>query len=291
MTLNQLNAFCVLASTLHYSRAAEALDISQPSLSRMISTLEQELGTHLFQKGRGSIRLSREGQLFYRYVQQGLQELDQGTQAVKSIMDPRMGTVDFAFIYALSTSFVPSLLKEFFSHPENEKIFFQFYQMNSKDIIRKILDGQCDIGLTSFIEDEPLIDFRPITKQEYVLVVSNNHPLARRNSVLLEDAISYPFILPLDRTNFVDHLFQKAGLTPKVTSRVEEDHAAASLVAINLGIAILPKNPALEQYHVKQISFAKPLYRTFYVATAKDKVFTPAANLFYRFLLNHSSGK
>lgn len=292
MNLNQLNAFCILARTLHYSRAAEELEIAQPSLSRMISQLEQELGANLFEKQGRNIILTKQGQLFLHYIHPGLNQIEQGVMAVKELMDPGHGTIDFAFIYALSPTYVPQLVQKFLSVPVNKKIQFRFYQGNSMDIIRKIKEGSCDVGFCSYVENEPLIDLRPIVLQEYVLMVSKTHPLANKKTVTLEEASEYDFILPLDKTSYVEQLFKKAGIIPRAVSRVEEDHAAASLVSINLGIAIIPKNKILEQYNVKLIPFGpNPLYRKFYMAAAKERNFTPAANTFYRFLIEESRKK
>ena len=292
MNLNQLNAFRVLAGTLHYSRAAEELEIAQPSLSRIIGQLEQELGTNLFEKQGRNIILTKQGAIFAEYIRRGLNEIEQGTLAVRELMDPGFGTVDFAFIYALSPTYVPHLIKKFLSEKAHQKIQFRFYQGNSRDIIHKIKDGSCDVGFCSYVEEEPLIELRPIVKQEYVLMVSRKHPLAKKSTVSLEEAAQYDFILPLDKTSYVEQQFRRAGITPRAASRVEEDHAAAALVSINLGIAVIPKNTILEHYDVKLIPFGpKPLYRKFYMASAKGRTLTPSSEVFYQFLLEESRGR
>ena len=180
MNLNQLRAFCTLSRTLHYSRASEELQIAQPSLSRMIAQLEKELGTPLFEKQGRNIILTKQGEIFLDHVSRGVGEIDQGVSVLKEFIDPGQGTIDFAFIYALSPSFVPHLVKKFLDAPENKNIHFHFYQGNSRDIIRKIKEGSCDVGFCSYVEDEPLVELRPITRQEYVLMVSRHHPLARK---------------------------------------------------------------------------------------------------------------
>ena len=107
----------------------------------------------------------------------------------------------------------------------------------------------------------------------------------------MQDAVEFDFILPLDETSYVEDLFRERGLTPRVTSRVEEDHAVAALVSIGLGCAILPRNTALEQHGVKQISlYPQPLYRDFYLVRKKNKKLSPAAQRFYDFLLNCEKG-
>lgn len=292
MNLNQLNAFSTLAHTLHYSKAAEKLSIAQPSLSRMIASLEEELGTPLFEKQGRNIILTKQGNLFLSYISRGLNEIQSGTDALHEYLDPGKGTIDFAFIYALSHSYVPQIIQSFLSGRDHKHIHFHFYQGNSRYIIQQIKDEAFDIGFCSYVENEPLIEFRPIVKQEYVLMVSNTHPLALKKSVTLEEAAKYEFILPLDKTSYVESLFKKAGITPRAYSRVEEDHAAAALVAIGLGIAIIPNNPILSHYNVTLIPFGpRPLYRKFYMAAAKDRRLSPAAERFYRFLLDESKKK
>lgn len=285
MNLNQLYAFCTLARTLHYSRAAEELSIAQPSLSRMIGQLELELGTPLFEKQGRNIGLNKAGNLFYSHIKQGLGEIDAGTEALKEYLTPGTGTIDFAFIYALSPTFVPQLIQKFLSRKNCQHINFHFYQGNTRYIIQQIKDGIFDLGFCSYVDNEPLIQLQPIANQEYVLMVSRNHPLARKTSVTLSEAAQYNFILPLDRTSYVDSLFKNAGLIPRAYSRVEEDHAAASLVAIGLGIAIIPNNTILKHYNVELIPFGpEPLYRKFYMATANDRQLSPSASNFHSFI-------
>ena len=158
MNLNQLRAFCTLSRTLHYSRASEELQIAQPSLSRMIAQLEKELGTPLFEKQGRNIILTKQGEIFLDHVSRGVGEIDQGVSVLKEFIDPGQGTIDFAFIYALSPSFATHLVKKFLDAPENKNIHFHFYQGNSRDIIRKIKEGRRDVGFCSYVEDEPLVE-------------------------------------------------------------------------------------------------------------------------------------
>lgn len=286
MNLNQLKCFQTLAKTEHYTRAAEEMNMTQSSLSRMIAGLEDELGVYLFEKQGRNVRLTKQGRLFYEHVRLGLSQIEQGVQAVRHSVDPGSGVIDFGFIYALSTEKVPAWIREFCRLTEN-KISFRFYQRNSRYLLPKIQDGTYDMGICSGMGTFPDLIFTPLIRQEYILLVAKDHPLAERERVSIRDAAEFEFILPLDETNFVEDLFKEQGLAPRVTSRVEEDHAVAALASIGLGCAILPRNTALEQHGVKQISFhPQPLYRDFYLVRKKNKKLSPAAQRFYDFLLN-----
>lgn len=288
MNLNQLKCFRTLARAEHYTRAAEELNMTQSSLSRMIAGLEDELGVYLFEKQGRNVHLTKQGRLFYEHINQGLSQIDRGVQAVRESMDPEGGMIDFGFIYALSTSMVPEWIRQFCQMTKN-KITFRFYQGNSRHILPKIQDDICDLGICSWMGAFPRLEFVPLIRQEYVLVVAKDHPLAERERVTIQDAAEFEFILPLDETNYVEDLFEQRGLMPRVTSRVEEDHAAAALVSIGLGCAILPRNPMLDQHGVKQLSlYPERLYRDFYLVRQKGTRLNPAAQRFYQFLLERA---
>lgn len=83
MNLNQLHYFVTLAHMEHFTKAAEELDITQPSLSHAMTTLEQELGTKLFQKQGRGVSLTKYGQIFLKYAEESLRILDMGGQKNK----------------------------------------------------------------------------------------------------------------------------------------------------------------------------------------------------------------
>ncbi|MCD8011274.1 MAG: LysR family transcriptional regulator [Lachnospiraceae bacterium] len=284
MNLHQLTCFRALARNEHYTRTSEELSVSQSSLSRTIAGLEEELGVPLFERSGRGVVLTKQGRLLYGYVDRGLSQIDTGLRMVRESLDPDGGVVDFAFIYALSPVYIPRKIQEFRALT-GDGISFRFYQANTRNILPHIRDGSYDLGLCSWLDTEPELDFTPLLRQEYVLVTASHHPLAVRQQVTLEEAARYDFILPLDETSYVERLFQERHLSPRVTSRVEEDHAAASLVSIGLGLAILPRNPILSQYGVHQISLAPaPLYPTFDPGSKKDRQLRTAAEHFNRIL-------
>lgn len=89
MNLNQLQYFVVLARYEHYTKAAEELEISQPSLSHAMTTLERELGTRLFQKKGRNVVLTKYGRMFREYVEEALKILDLGIRKTREMTDRR----------------------------------------------------------------------------------------------------------------------------------------------------------------------------------------------------------
>jgi len=292
MNLKHLEYFRILASLEHYTRAADQLFITQPTLTNAISVLEKELGTQLFEKKGRNTHLTKYGHFFLTYVNTALDTLEKGEKELRQLTSPSHGTIDFAFIYTLGPHFVPRMIQTFSSEVGNENISFSFNQGNTKDIIHGLKDGKFDLAFCSFLEDEPDIDFIPLVQQELVIIVPPNHPLANCDSIDLKDTAAYPFVYFNKQSGvrpLIDSLFKKVGITPKIVCEVEEDNAMAGLVSINYGIAIIPRIWLLNHYDVKILPIHSPLHERFiYIASMKNKYLSPTIHLFRDFVIKYS---
>lgn len=287
MKLKQLQYFRELAKNEHYALTAEQLQIAQPSLSRIISSLEDELGTYLFEKHGRNIRLTKYGKIYLEYVERALDELELGYKKLDSIVNPTRGTIDLGVIYTLGPQHLPQLIKRFYSKKENENYNFNFYQGNSIDLLKSLKTGEYDLALCSYILKEPEINFEYCFSIEFVAIVSNDHPLAKYDKTNLKELSKYPFILPSDKTSYIDTVFKKANLKLNVVCRVQEDHAITGLVSVNFGISIVPRNISLENYNIKILEIEGGYAREVYIATLKDRFLAPPPQAFKNFILNN----
>jgi Transcriptional regulator len=276
----------------HYTQAAEQLCITQPSLTYAISELEKELGTYLFEKQGRNIRLTKYGQFFLSYVDNALNELQKGEKKLRELVSPSHGSIDLAFIYTLGPHFVPTMIQSFFSNEANKNISFSFSQGNTKNIIQELKEEKFDLAFCSFVDNEPDIDFVPLSRQELVVIVPFNHPLAVYDCIDLKDTAPYPFVLFNKKSGIrplIDSLFAKVGVTPQIICEVEEDSAVAGLVSVNYGIAILPRIWILQHFNVKILPIKNPTHERFiYLASIKNRYLSPAVHLFRDFAINYS---
>ncbi|HIZ75997.1 MAG TPA: LysR family transcriptional regulator, partial [Candidatus Mediterraneibacter stercoravium] len=162
MNLNQLHYFSRLAETQHYTKAAEELDISQPSLSHAISSLEKELGTRLFEKQGRNVVLTKYGAIFQEYVDESLKVLETGVKKVRSLTGQTEGLVELAYIYTLGSEFVPRIVSDFIRTHEELKVRFHFTVGNTSEVIQGIKEERFDIGFCSMAERESGIQFTPV---------------------------------------------------------------------------------------------------------------------------------
>ncbi|MBF2675010.1 LysR family transcriptional regulator [Listeria marthii] len=290
MNLHHLRYFVTLAHMEHYTKAAEKLLITQPSLSHAISSLEQELGIALFEKEGRNIGLSKAGKVFLDYVEESLDMLDTGVATTKKAANGE-GQIDLAFLQTLGTSLVPKLVQEFLQTEPEKNIDFVFHTGVSIDIIQGLKEKKFDIGICSKLENERNIHFTPIAKQELVLIVPKGHPLAEKDWIDLSETVDYPHIAFSKKSGLrpiIDELFRKIGADYKIAYEIEVDQVIAGMVAQNFGIAVVPNMPILNYIDVKVLPIRSPSWeRSFYLAVVKNQTLTPAAEKFKQFMLQH----
>lgn len=292
MNLNHLIYFRTLAKLEHYTKAAEELSITQPSLSHAISSLERDLGTYLFEKQGRNVKLTKYGKMYFEYVDRALTELEKGEKKLRELNNISTGTVELGYIYTLGPNFIPNLIKNFTDEKENKNIKFLFGQGTTKSLIQGLKEERYDMIFCSIVENEPDIEFIPVTNEELVVIVSNEHPLAKEDSIDLKMIDSYPFIGFSEKSGIrplINKLFQEINLIPNTICEVEEDNAIIGLVEINYGVAVVPRISSLKYYNVKVLPITNPKHERFiYLATLKNRYLTPSVNLFKKFSLEYS---
>ena len=264
MNLSQLQYFKVLAQEEHYTRAAQMLSITQPSLSHAISQLEQELGTRLFEKKGRNVVLTRYGKMFLPYVEESLKVLNEGVQRIQEVNGSRHGIIHLAYIYTMGSEFAPKLVRKFLDAYPDYDIEFHFTVGTTGEIIDGLKDDKYDIVFSSL-----------------------------KDSVDLRDTIEYPQIYFEKGSGLrpvIDQMFEEIGQFPKVAFEMEEDSSMAGLVAQGFGIAVMPDIPILRSLSVKTLDIYNPPYeRAVYLATLKQRYLSPVAKAFIRFVIEETA--
>lgn len=292
MNLYHLRYFVTLAHLEHYTKAAEELMITQPSLSHAISLLEKELGISLFEKEGRNVVLTKYGKMFLADTEKSLEILDSSTKTLKSISAGE-GRIDLSFLRTLGTDFIPEITRNFLQANQEKSIEFHFHTgATSVDIIQGLKERKYDIAFCSKLEKEHSIEFIPVASQELVLIVPIDHPLSNRDSIDLIETIPYPQIIFTQKSGLrpiIDDLFRQIGEQPKVAYEIEEDQVIAGLVSKNFGIAVCPNMPILNFMNVKILQITSPSFeRIFYLAVMKDRYLSPVAHKFKNFVMENT---
>lgn len=288
MNLNYLRYFRVLAKMEHYTKAAEELAITQPSLSHAMSTLEKELGTYLFEKDGRNIKLTKYGKIYYEYVERALGELEEGEKRIKELIGIGTGSVELGYIFTLGPEFVPKLVNGFINEEGNSKVKFTFGQGTTSCLLKDLKSEKYDIVFSSIAKDEEEIEFVPIMEEELVVIVDKDHALASKSSVDLAEISEYPFIAFGNKSGIrqiIDGLFEAVDVKPNIICEVEENNAIAGLVEVKYGISVVPKITALKYFNVKILPISNPKHKRYiYMATLKNKYQSPTMKMFKNYV-------
>lgn len=294
MNQYHLRYFAALAHMEHYTRAAEQLGITQPSLSHAIASLEKELGVKLFEKDGRNIALTKYGKVFLSDVERSLALLDSSVQKLRMTASGD-GYIDLAFYDTLCTNLVPAIMKDFIDSEPDKQIAFHLHNNihSSSDIIEGLKTRTYDIAFCLKPCTDPAIEFVPAARQRMVIIAPSGHPLADRQELHLEDTLAYPHIIFSKQNSLrsvVDKLFLKCQSRPKIAYELDEVTEIAGFVIKSLGIAVLPHIPVLDSMDLKVIPLISPNWeRTYYMASLKDSYQAPLIHAFRKFVLAHSA--
>ncbi len=251
MTLNQLYYFQMIAKYENYRKAAEELYISQPSLSRSIASLENELGVLLFEKTGRGIRLTKGGQLFFEYAKRITDECDIVKNKMKELASDG-GKIDIGYVFPLASHYIPKKVRNFLNKEENKNVTFNFFQNHTSAIAKKIKTGELDVGFGGYMEREDFVFF-PILKNEMVLITPKEHELGKKDSVSIQELNHYP-VIGYDREswlgNYTKHLYQRLSLHPNIVVECPDEHSIVALVSEDFGIALVPRIEEVDESRV-----------------------------------------
>lgn len=269
MELRHLRYFLAVADDLNFRRAAERLGIAQPPLSSQIRDLERELGTPLFRRTPKGAELTEAGHAFLAAVPAVFERLDRAVRMAKRGARGEVGLLRVG--YTGSTTFnplIPTTLRTFRrAYPEVEMVL---EELNSAELLVRLGQGRLDA--TFFRpgkEPPPALSVLPLAEAKMAIVVPAEHRLAGRASATLRELEGEPLIL-FSRVlgpGLYDELIEvcrDAGLDPLVEQVAPQITSIANLVAVELGVSIIPSELAsarLPGVHYLSISGPGPVAR------------------------------
>lgn len=242
MNFRQLEIFRAVIAGGSASRGSELLDISQPAVSRSIAELESSLGFALFNRIRGRLVITPEGQLFADEVASAFIAIDRLKTSSSKIKDLGSGHIRIACLAAMGATLAPRAIRLF--HAEHPEVAITLHIDSSHNVRDLVAQGQFDIGLAADEIDLAGIDHRPFASFRAVCVMPPGHPLTAHRTIAPQMLDREPFIAlaPGDRARGqMEDIFRQQEIFPLV---VVETAAAATVCALALeGIGVGVTNP------------------------------------------------
>ena len=218
MNLLHLRYFVELAHTKHFTRAAERLCITQPSLSHAITQLETELGVPLFERSGRSTALTRFGEQFLTCAQQTLSTLDEGVDALQRVARGE-GLIRLGLLRTLGVDFVPGLAARYLRENPDRNLRFTFNTGVTQQLLEGLTARRFDLVFCSQPPARLQLTAVPVSRQDLVLIVPRAHPLAALHAVDLAETLPYPqvyFSPGSGMRDVVDGLFAQIGGAPQI---------------------------------------------------------------------------
>ena len=241
----------------------------------------------LFEKNGRNVTLTKYGKVFLNDVEEVLNRLDSSVNSLK-LAGKGEGCIDVVFLRTLGIDFLPKIMRGFLEENPAKKIDFNLYCdiVLTSDILNGLKEKKYDLGFCSKLDNEPLIEFIPVARQELVVIVPLDHPLAVKDEVRLEDTIPYKQIIFKKRSGLrqiIDGLFECIGQTPDVAYEIDEDQVAVGFVSNGFGICVAPNIPILQSLNVKILPLVSPSWqRNFYMAMLKNVYHPPVVEAFMK---------
>src|SRR5918995_5055282 len=260
MRLEQLQAFIEVAQRRSVSRAAEALFVTQPTLTARVKGLEQELGSRLFIRSGRGMRLSDAGRAFLPYADRSLAAAAAGRRLLSELARGESGQLALGAAPAVSTYVLPRILTRFRrTHP---KVQLAVRTGHSEEILDLVLQEQVQVGLGRALR-HPQLEAIPLYDDELVLVVDPKHAFAEEQEIGPDELVEVQLIL-FDRTSsyrrMTSEFFEGVGAVPRGVMELDNIDAAKKMVEQGLGIALLPHTAVaaeLERGSLKAVTLAE----------------------------------
>jgi DNA-binding transcriptional LysR family regulator len=231
-------ALNLIEETGSLSEAARMLSVTQPAISKGIAQLEKRLGTPLVRRGSRPLDLTEEGKALAQYAVQADLLRDRALKELSDAKSSRSGTVRLgSFGSSASFHILPRMLAAFARRFPGISVEVTEYP----DVeLRQVLeDGLVDLAVMTVPTEENL-ETLPIATDKLVALVSADHPLADRKSVLAADMAQYPFIMTKGGSGpLVEKWFASAGQEPKVVHTILQVNSIVALVKAGLGVSII----------------------------------------------------
>lgn len=286
LNLQQLWAFVTLADTGSFGDAAEALGVSQPALSRTIQQIERRLGTRLFDRDTRKLRLTPAGERLEPLARRLIREYQSTFSEFDDFVAGRQGVVRIAALPSVAAMLLPATIVRFRERQPDVRV--HIWEDVGRPVHRAVLDGDADIGLATPPPITSDLRYRPLLRDEVVLVCRADDMLAQRDEHQWTVFTTRAFVMSSPETglrSLIDEALATAGVVAEPLFHCKQPTTIGALVNAGVGIAALSRL-TLAQLDSPRLVYRKlrnpTVARSVGVVTHAARSLPPAARLFLK---------
>ncbi|SON56637.1 Morphology and auto-aggregation control protein [Hartmannibacter diazotrophicus] len=284
-----LRAFLSVVELENFHRAAEALNLSQPALSRRIQKLEQVIGAPLLERTTRHVSVTAVGIELMPLVRRMLEEFDGSLFAVRDISPTRGGLVTIACLPTAAFYFLPTVIRQF--NQEFPNIRFRILDLPATDGLQAVARGEVEFGINIMGTSDPDLTFERLVEDPFVLAARKDHPLAEKVVVGWKDLEPYQLITvhrSSGNRTLLDAALAKSNIKLRWFYEVTHLSTSLGLVEAGLGISVLPRMATPREDHPFLVTrpIGNPeISRTIGVVRRRGGTLSPAAERFLNMLM------
>jgi DNA-binding transcriptional LysR family regulator len=292
MDLRALEVFCKIVELRSFSKAAEAVLLTQPTVSGHIKALETELGLRLFDRAGKTVTPTRAGEILYGYARRILALREEAQQAVNEHKGGLKGHLALGGSNIPGAYILPPLLAAFKrEHPE---VTISLHISGSRDIVRGVIEGTYEVAMVGARFEEGRVHYEPFAQDELVLAVPAMHPWATRSTVRLTELVGQPFIMrergsgtrKVMEQALTDHAVDPGSL--RVVLEVTGNEAVRQALKAGAGISVISRRAIEDDIRHKTVAALRihgvRLVRDFFLVTHRSRSRSPLGKAFLSFL-------
>jgi DNA-binding transcriptional LysR family regulator len=292
MDLRALEVFCKIIELRSFSRAAEAVLLTQPTVSGHIKALETELGLRLLERAGKTVTPTRAGEILYGYARRILTLREEAQQAINQHKGGLKGHLALGASTIPGAYILPPLAAIFKrEHPE---VTISLHISGSRDIVRGVIDGTCEVGMVGARFEETRVHYETFAQDELVLAVPAAHPWASRSTVRPSELAGQPFIMrergsgtrKVMEEALTDHAVNPGSL--HVVLEVGGNEAVRQALKAGAGISVISYRAIEDEIRHKMLAALRihgvKMVRDFFLVTHKSRSRSPLAKAFLCFL-------
>ena len=287
MNFDWLTTFLEVARQKSFSRAAEKLHVTQPSISAQIRALESHLGHRLLDRGGGKVTLTAAGKTFQPFAEHSLVQLKQVRLTLADMERTPRGSLTVSANDSTALYVLPVLIGKF--KKQYPKVALNIVRAERSKTLELVLNREVEFGIVSLPVRDPRLHVELIHEDRLVLVVPAGHPLTLIENPTLSDAARHEFLVPKEgrRRELIDHLFIQNKTARRIAMELDSSELLKRLIVAGLGISFMPhinvvdevKQGLVQIVHVESVDIPRNLG----LISPLDATLTRAGNAFFKF--------
>jgi DNA-binding transcriptional LysR family regulator len=272
--LRDLKSFIEVVIHQSFTKAAAHSYLSQPSFSKAVKKLEEELNVEVFDRSTRHLRLTDAGQIVYEQAQKAMESLSEITNLLDDLKNVTSGEIKIGIPPLIGTLFFPTIAMRVQEKYPN--VSLHLVERGAKLIGQLVENGEVDLGIIVLPADTTKFNVQPFITDEFVLYVHKKHPLAKRSTVIISELKEEKFILFSDEFTLHDYIKNvclEAGFIPEISYQSSQWDLILELVSSEFGITLLPRSIYSKQNNpnVQIVPLTEPtLYWRLGLITKKD---------------------